>query len=108
MNTCTMMFKSMFMSSVAILSYICRWASCRGALPQPIIVFLLVASALSAPRRKKLLTVGITLIAARTLAEALHGYIYGNNEWGDDGLYKDRSASRVSKNTKPQNDEEDS
>ena len=55
LNTCTRLFKTTFMSSIATLSYICRWASCRGALPQPIIVFILAASALSAPRRKEFL-----------------------------------------------------
>ncbi len=83
-NTCTLFFKSAFQSSIALLSYLCRWASCRGALPQPIIVFVLAASALSAPRRRRLLTVGFTLIALRTLAEAAHGYMYGNEDWEDE------------------------
>ncbi len=86
-NTCTLIFKSAFQSSIALLSYLCRWASCRGALPQPIIVFVLAASALSAPRRKKLMTVGFTLIALRTLAEAAHGYMYGNEDWEDEDEY---------------------
>eukprot|EP01083_Nonionella_stella_P205955 749528_1 len=99
LNTCTMLFKTTFMSSISILSYICRWASCRGALPQPIIVFLLAASALSAPRRKRIITVGITLIALRTLAEGLHGYIYEDDDWTDGRLHEDnRSTSRTQRN----------
>ncbi len=75
-NICTTAFKMSFKYSIAFLSQICRWASCRGSLPQPIVVFFLAASALSAPRKQRLLTVGITLIALRTVAEALHGYIH--------------------------------
>ena len=74
-NVCTTLFKVSFQYTIAIFSQICRWASCRGSLPQPIVVFFLTASALSAPKRKRLMTVGITLIALRTLGEALHGYI---------------------------------
>ena len=83
-NVCTSLFKSTFKSTLAVLSYLCRWASCRGALPQPIVVFFLAASALSAPRRKKMMTVAITLVAIRTLAEAMHGYTYGNQDWEDE------------------------
>jgi hypothetical protein len=71
-----------FKYSIAALSQVCRWASCRGSLPQPIVVFFLAASALSAPRRRKLMTVGITLIALRTLAEALNGFVH-DDEWED-------------------------
>ena len=76
---------------LAVLSYVCRWATCRGALPQPIVVFLLGASALSAPRRKKVMTLVITLLAIRTVAEALHGYVYANGDWEYDGDYEEES-----------------
>ena len=88
-NICTTIFKSSFKTFLAIFSYLCRWASCRGALPQPIVVFLLAASALSAPKRRRLMTMGITLIALRTLAEIIHGYIYGNEDWEDEEVYFD-------------------
>ena len=42
-------------SALAALSYVCRWASCRGVLPQPIAVLCwrhLPPSVQSAPRRK--------------------------------------------------------
>jgi len=81
-----------FKSTLAVLSYVCRWASCRGALPQPIVVFVLAASAISAPRRKKLITVALALVATRTLAEALHGYVYGNEDWEDDELISHNST----------------
>jgi len=83
-NICTTIFKLTFQYSIAFFSQLCRWASCRGSLPQPIVVFFLAASALSAPRRRRLVTVGITLIALRTLAEALHGYVNYDEGWEDD------------------------
>lgn len=82
------LLKTVFKSFIAILSYVCRWASCRGALPQPIVVFVFVASALSAPKRKKVMTAFLALIATRTVAEAVHGYVYGNDDWEDDDLVK--------------------
>ena len=89
-NICTAIFKSSFKTFLAILSYLCRWASCRGALPQPIVVFYyLAASALSAPKRRRLMTIGITLVALRTVAEIIHGYVYGNEDWEDDEPYSD-------------------
>ncbi len=73
-----------FRYSIAMLSQVCRWASCRGSLPQPIVVFFLSASALSAPRRRKMVTVALTLIILRTVAEALHGYTHDWDEDDDD------------------------
>lgn len=32
------------------------------------------------------MTIGFTLIATRAIAEALHGYIYGNEDWDDEDL----------------------
>ena len=95
------MLKSSFQYSIAFMSQICRWASCRGSLPQPIVVFFLAASALSAPRNRKLLTVSITLVLLRTLAEVLHGYV--DNDWDDDYATNDSSneSSRSSRKTEP-------
>ena len=78
---CTTLFKVSFQYTIAALNQVCRWASCRGSLPQPIVVFFLAASTLSAPKQKRLMTVGITLIVLRTFAEILHGYI--NDDWDD-------------------------
>jgi hypothetical protein len=35
------------------------------------------------------MTIGITLIALRTVAEIIHGYVYGNEDWDDDEPYSD-------------------
>ena len=58
-------------------------------MPQPIVVFFLFAAAISAPSKRRFTTVGVTLVALRTAAEALHGYIYGNEDWDDDRMYID-------------------
>lgn len=92
-NICTTIFKSSFQTALAILSYLCRWASCRGALPQPIVVFFLAAAAVSAPKRRRLMTVSISLVALRTLAEAIHGYMYGNENWEDDDSLSEENTN---------------
>ena len=84
----TLLFQATFKTALAILSYVGRWASCRGALPQPLVIFVLAASAVSAPRKKRMLTVGFTLLAIRTVAEALHGYVHGN-DYDDDYIETD-------------------
>jgi hypothetical protein len=80
----SLVLTSAFKTTLALVSYCCRWASCRGSVPQPIVVFVLAASAVCAPRRKRLMTIALTLVAMRTLAEALHGYVQGNEDWEDD------------------------
>ena len=97
-NVCTTAFKLSFQYSIVFLSQVCRWASCRGSLPQPIVVFLLAASALSAPRRRRLLTVGITLIALRTIAEMLHGYIHDDWDEEDEGTEDSLNNDETIKN----------
>jgi len=88
-NICTSTIRSAFKMGFIFFGSIAKWASCRGALPQPIVVFALSTAALSAPRRKRRLTVLLTLLALRTIAEALHGYIYGNEDWEDDVVYNE-------------------
>jgi len=34
----------------------------------------------------------LALVATRTLAEALHGYVYGNEDWEDDELISHNST----------------
>ena len=71
------------------MSYLCRWASCRGSLPQPMVVLLLFASAVSAPKGRRLFTIAFTTIALRTTAELIHGLKYGPHEDWDDYYYHD-------------------
>lgn len=62
----------------------CRWASVRGALPQPFVVAGVAAAAISARRRQKILATALVLIAMRTLGELMHGYMHGSEGWEDD------------------------
>lgn len=83
-NVITTLLRSGFQLSLALFTNTCRWASVRGSLPQPIVVFFTGTALVLAPKGKRLLTTGLTLFALRALAEALHGYIYGPDGWEDD------------------------
>lgn len=83
-NVITTLLRSGFQLSLALFTNTCRWASVRGSLPQPIVVFFAGTSLVLAPKGKRLVTTAVTLFALRALAEALHGYIYGPDGWEDD------------------------
>ena len=88
-NICTSLFRTTFQITLLGLSYLCRWASCRGSLPQPMVVLLLFASAVSAPKGRRFLTIAFTTIALRTTAELIHGLKYGPHDDWDDYYYDD-------------------
>lgn len=71
--------RSFFKGTLMVASYTCRWASVRGALPQPIVVMGLTTAALCARPKQKLSMVILTLLALRTVGELLHGYV--NEGW---------------------------
>lgn len=83
-NVITTLIRSGFQLSLALFTNTCRWASVRGSLPQPIVVFFTGTSLVLAPKGKRFVTTAVTLFALRALAEALHGYIYGRDGWEDD------------------------
>jgi hypothetical protein len=72
-------------SFMLVGSYLCRWASTQGALPQPVVVMGVTAAGLCARPRRRLLAIGIALLLLRTVGEVLHGYAYGPESWEDDG-----------------------
>ncbi|GKY99527.1 hypothetical protein MPSEU_000906800 [Mayamaea pseudoterrestris] len=78
------LFTAVFKSGLIIASYLCRWASCRGALPQPIVVVGMSTAILSARPRYRFRIVAMTLIVMRAVGELLHGYVYGDDGWEDD------------------------
>ena len=89
------LFKAFFRSFLLVGSYLSRWASVRGALPQPVVVLGLLSAALSA-RRRRLRAVVIALISLRTAGEIVHGYVYGYEGWEDydddeDAEYNERN-----------------
>jgi hypothetical protein len=74
-------FRSVAKGILTLSSYTCRWASVKGALPQPIVVLGAITAALCARPRHRLSTVFLTLLAMRTVGELLHGYV--NNGWDE-------------------------
>mmetsp|Transcript_900 Transcript_900/g.1284 ORF Transcript_900/g.1284 Transcript_900/m.1284 type:complete len:570 (-) Transcript_900:181-1890(-) len=80
----TTFFRMVLKSFFLLSSYTCRWASVRGALPQPFVVAGVAAAALSARPRQRLWTVALALVGMRTIGEMLHGYVYGDEGWDDE------------------------
>ena len=80
----TTFFNSALRSCLLIATYVCRWASVRGAIPQPIVIMGVVASFLSARPRYRLRTVLVALVVLRTAGELIHGYAYGDTDWEED------------------------
>jgi hypothetical protein len=70
-------------------SYLCRWASTQGAIPQPVVVLGVGSSMLCARPHRRLFTAGITLLLIRTFGEVLHGYVYGSGGWENDNTDTD-------------------
>jgi hypothetical protein len=77
-------FKAVFRSFLLVASYLSRWATVRGAIPQPVVVFGLITAGICARPRRRLRTVAIALIALRTAGELAHGYVYGEQGWEDE------------------------
>lgn len=81
----TTFFNSVLQSILLVSTYVCRWASVRGTVPQPIVVIGVISSFLSARPGYRFRTVLVALLACRTAGELLHGYAYGNEDWGEEG-----------------------
>jgi hypothetical protein len=79
----TNFFQSALKALLMVATYICRWASVRGAVPQPIVVMGVTSAFLCARPRKRLWAVSLALIAMRTIGELIHGYVYGDENWED-------------------------
>ena len=82
-NALSTILRMSLQTALALFTNTCRWASVRGSLPQPVVVFF-VSAAYVVPKRRRLLSAGLAVLALRTVAEALHGYIYGDEDWEDD------------------------
>jgi hypothetical protein len=77
-------FQTLFRSAMLCASYIGRWASVRGALPQPVVIMGVTAAGLCARPRHRVRAIIISLILLRTLGEVVHGALYDNEHWEDD------------------------
>lgn len=81
----TTFFNSALKSILLVSTYVCRWASVRGAIPQPIVVIGAASAFLSARPRFRLRALLIALVAFRSVGELIHGYAYGDADgWEDD------------------------
>jgi transposase len=78
------LLRAVFRSLLLVGSYACRWASVRGAFPQPVVVIGVFSALVCAPRNRRILAVGLALGFFRALGELAHGYAYGNDGWEDD------------------------
>ena len=101
-DVCTSILRLTLRSSFRVTSSLCRWATCRGTLPLPVVTVCFAASMLSASPKKRIVTVGITLVALRTVAEALHSSVNSDEceDWDDDKNNKERQPKDDSFNDK--------
>ena len=77
-------FRFALQNFLVVASYLCRWASTQGALPQPVVVIGVSSAMLCARPHRRLFAAGVALLILRTVGEVLHGYVYGNTGWEDD------------------------
>jgi hypothetical protein len=75
--------KTLLRTAALLVSGICRWASVRGSLPQPIVVVGVLSSILSSRPGSRVRNIIFTVLALRTAGELLHGYINDDTEFWD-------------------------
>jgi hypothetical protein len=78
------LFRSLLQSFSVFAGSVGRWASVRGALPQPVVVVGVIAAGLSSRPGRRFRNIVIALVAMRTVGELLHGYAYDDSDFGDD------------------------
>jgi len=73
-------------SKVVLLaaSYLCRWTSVRGALPQPIVAFSIGTALVSS--RKRLRALVVTVLVLRAIGEFMQGSVYDREEDVNDDM----------------------
>jgi hypothetical protein len=84
----TNMISTVFKAGLLIASYLCRWASVKGAIPQPVVVMAVMSTTVSARPGVRVRMVAFTLLILRTIGEVIHGYVNGNQDWEDCNLYE--------------------
>ena len=88
-NVLTKLISSIMKGGLIFASYVCRWASVRGAIPQPVVVMAVASAIVSARRpRQRINMVILTLVVIRTLGELIHGYIQGDQDWEDNNTHE--------------------
>ena len=67
-----------------------RWASVRGAIPQPVVMVSLIAVGVSARPGRRIKSLAVALLVFRTVGELIHGYTFDDFEgMGRDDRYSD-------------------
>jgi hypothetical protein len=84
----TNMLSSVVKGGLLVASYLFRWASVKGTIPQPVVVLAVASVTASARPGQRVRMVAFTLLALRTFGELIHGYIYGNQNWDDANEYE--------------------
>mmetsp|Transcript_18065 Transcript_18065/g.27312 ORF Transcript_18065/g.27312 Transcript_18065/m.27312 type:complete len:619 (+) Transcript_18065:81-1937(+) len=82
-NALTKFLGSLSRGALLVLNYLCRWASVKGTIPQPVVVMAVVSVALST-RRRKVNAVFLTVLITRTVGELLHGLATKMKKKNDD------------------------
>ena len=75
--------KTLAKSLVLLCSNACEWATVRGSLPQPVVVVGVTSCVVSARPGKRLLAMGVALLAFRIFGELIHEGLYGDEDWED-------------------------
>jgi hypothetical protein len=94
------LLRVVFRFSVMVASYLCRWASTGGAIPQPVVVVGVAAVGIVTRPRRRLAMMAITLLLMRVAGEAVHGYEQKGWEDFDPEYNEDESNSH----SKPRKD----
>eukprot|EP00546_Thalassionema_frauenfeldii_P000192 CAMPEP_0178937126 /NCGR_PEP_ID=MMETSP0786-20121207/25575_1 /TAXON_ID=186022 /ORGANISM="Thalassionema frauenfeldii, Strain CCMP 1798" /LENGTH=480 /DNA_ID=CAMNT_0020615645 /DNA_START=105 /DNA_END=1544 /DNA_ORIENTATION=+ len=63
---------TLFRGGLLVVNYLCRWASVKGTIPQPVVVLTVLSAA---AQRRKVNTVVGTLLLLRIVGEFLHGSV---------------------------------
>lgn len=70
-NALTKFLGTLSKGALLVVNYLCRWASVKGTIPQPVIVMAVISVAISTKRRK-VNSVFVTVLVLRTVGELLH------------------------------------
>jgi hypothetical protein len=84
----TNMISSVVKGGLLVASYLCRWASVKGAIPQPVVVMAVASMFASARPGQRVRMIVFTLLVLRTLGELVHGYVQGDQDWEDSNTYE--------------------
>ena len=83
-HTVTSLFVYCSRSAITAFGILCRWAGVRGTIPQPIVVLTVIATVLSSRGGSRVMSLILTLLAMRLVAEFIHGSLNGNEFWDDE------------------------